>query len=101
MNERSLPDRTLTAEVVADAVKQYAGLARFSLSLSAGHSLRAGFLTSATRAGADVFRMMEVSRHKSSNGFGLISTGRVSSRLKRSRTGIGIEVGIDPVWWTL
>ncbi|MGI4794297.1 MAG: integrase, partial [Janthinobacterium lividum] len=30
----------------------------------AGHSLRAGFLTSAAEAGADVLRMMEVSRHK-------------------------------------
>lgn len=28
----------------------------------AGHSLRAGFLTSAAEAGADVLRMMEVSR---------------------------------------
>jgi hypothetical protein len=31
----------------------------------AGHSLRAGFLTSAAEAGASVFKMMEVSRHKS------------------------------------
>ena len=30
----------------------------------AGHSLRAGFLTSAAEAGADVLRIMEVSRHK-------------------------------------
>ena len=31
----------------------------------AGHSLRSGFLTSAAEAGASVFKMMEVSRHKS------------------------------------
>ncbi len=31
----------------------------------AGHSLRAGFLTAAARAGASVFKMREVSRHKS------------------------------------
>jgi hypothetical protein len=30
-----------------------------------GHSLRAGFLTSAAESGASVFKMMEVSRHKS------------------------------------
>jgi site-specific recombinase XerD len=30
-----------------------------------GHSLRSGFLTSAAESGADVFKMMEVSRHKS------------------------------------
>lgn len=98
MNERSLPDRTLTAEVVADAVKQYAGLARFSLSLSAGHSLRAGFLTSATRAGADVFRMMEVSRHKKLERVRTYIHRTGVLKLKRARTGIGIEVGIDPVW---
>jgi hypothetical protein len=30
----------------------------------AGHSLRAGFLTSAAESGADVLAMMEVSRHR-------------------------------------
>jgi hypothetical protein len=33
--------------------------------LFAGHSLRAGFLTSAAGAGPSVFKMMEVSRHRS------------------------------------
>ena len=62
-NDR-VADRALTAEVVADLVKQYASLAGFNAALFAGHSLRAGFLTSAAEAGADVFRMMDVSRHK-------------------------------------
>ena len=31
----------------------------------AGHSLRAGFLTSGAENGASVFKLMEVSRHKS------------------------------------
>ena len=30
-----------------------------------GHSLRAGFLTAAARLGASIFKMREVSRHKS------------------------------------
>jgi hypothetical protein len=30
-----------------------------------GHSLRSGFLTSAAEAGASIFKMVEVSRHKS------------------------------------
>jgi hypothetical protein len=30
-----------------------------------GHSLRSGFLTSAARRGASVFKMRDVSRHKS------------------------------------
>jgi hypothetical protein len=29
-----------------------------------GHSLRAGFLTSAARRGASIFKMMDVSRHR-------------------------------------
>jgi len=31
----------------------------------AGHSLRAGFVTAAARAGADVWKIQQVSRHKS------------------------------------
>jgi integrase len=34
-------------------------------SLFAGHSLRSGFLTSAAGRGASIFKMMDVSRHKS------------------------------------
>jgi hypothetical protein len=30
-----------------------------------GHSLRAGFLTSAAKRGASIFKMMDVSRHRS------------------------------------
>jgi hypothetical protein len=33
--------------------------------LFAAHSLRSGFLTSGAEAGASVFKLMEVSRHKS------------------------------------
>ena len=57
-------DAALEAESVADIVKRYAVLAGFDPAAYAGHSLRAGFLTSAAEAGADVFRMMDVSRHK-------------------------------------
>ena len=45
-------------------VKHYAAAAGLEPSDFAGHSLRAGFLTSAADVGADVLRMMEVSRHK-------------------------------------
>jgi site-specific recombinase XerD len=55
----------LTAEVVALVVKQYAEKAGFRPEELAGHSLRSGFLTSGAEAGASVFKLMEVSRHKS------------------------------------
>jgi site-specific recombinase XerD len=55
----------LTAEVVALVVQRYAERAGFRPEDFAGHSLRAGFLTSGAEAGANVFKLMEVSRHKS------------------------------------
>jgi len=54
----------LSAQSVALIVKWHAETAGLDPRDFAGHSLRAGFLTSAAEAGADVLRMMEVSRHK-------------------------------------
>ena len=59
-----LPSR-LTAQSVARIVKVYAARAGFDASTFSGHSLRAGFLTSAAGKGASIFKMMDVSRHKS------------------------------------
>jgi site-specific recombinase XerD len=55
----------LTAFSAAQIVKHYAERAGLDPAVFAGHSLRSGFLTSAAEAGASVFKMMEVSRHKS------------------------------------
>jgi integrase len=46
-------------------VKQRARQAGLDPALFSGHSLRAGFLTSAAESGASVFKMQSVSRHKS------------------------------------
>jgi hypothetical protein len=46
-------------------LKKRAMQAGLDLALFSGHSMRAGFLTSAAEAGADVLKMSEVSRHKS------------------------------------
>jgi len=54
----------LCAQSVADVVKAYATKAGFAPADFAGHSLRAGFLTSAAEAGANIFKMVEVSRHR-------------------------------------
>ena len=58
-------DRQLTPKSVAMIVKRYAEQAGFDPAQFAGHSLRAGFLTSAAENGASLFKMMDVSRHKS------------------------------------
>ena len=55
----------LTCRSVANIVKAYAGRDRFDASTFSGHSLRSGFLTSAAGKGASIFKMMDVSRHKS------------------------------------
>jgi site-specific recombinase XerD len=55
----------LTAQSVADIVKAHAERVGLDPALFAGHSLRAGFLTSAAKRGASVFKMMDVSRHRS------------------------------------
>ena len=58
------PER-LTDRSVANIVKAYAERAGFDASTFSGHSLRSGFLTSAAANGASIFKMMDVSRHKS------------------------------------
>lgn len=58
-------DNRLSDRSVAEIVKAYATLIGIDPSLVSGHSLRAGFLTSAAQRGASVFKLMDVSRHKS------------------------------------
>ena len=55
----------LTPHGVAQIVKAYAKRAGLDAQGFAGHSLRSGFLISAAESGASVFKMVEVSRHKS------------------------------------
>lgn len=57
----------LTPYTVALLVKKYAARAGFDPTAFAGHSLRAGFLTSAAMNRASLFKLREVSRHKSLN----------------------------------
>jgi site-specific recombinase XerD len=61
---RVLPAR-LTAQSVALIVKARAKRAGLDPQQFSAHSLRAGFLTSASKRGASIFKMMDVSRHRS------------------------------------
>ncbi len=54
----------LSDRSVADIVKRYAAAAGLDPKLFAGHSLRAGFVTSALAHGADVLKIMDVTRHQ-------------------------------------
>jgi site-specific recombinase XerD len=58
-------DSRLTAKSVCNLVKVYARGLGLNAADFGAHSLRAGFLTSAVRRGASVFKMRDVSRHKS------------------------------------
>lgn len=57
--------RRLSARAVAEVVKRYARRAGLRAADFSGHSLRSGFLTSAAARGASIFKMLDVSRHKS------------------------------------
>jgi len=54
----------LTDRSVAEIIKKRAEAAGFDPAIFSGHSLRAGFVTSALHHGADILRVMDVTRHK-------------------------------------
>ena len=60
-----LQDAPLSPFSAAQIVKHYAERAGLDPAAYAGHSLRSGFLTSAAESGASIWKMTEVSRHKS------------------------------------
>ena len=58
-------DDALRPQGIAQVVKRDAEKAGYNPADFSGHSLRSGFLTSAAARGASVFKLIEVSRHKS------------------------------------
>jgi integrase len=52
---------------VAEVVKRYAMFAGLDPTEFSGHSLRAGFATSAAETGASILKIMETTRHKSTD----------------------------------
>jgi site-specific recombinase XerD len=72
---------------VANIVKKYAALIGLEPKKFAGHSLRSGFLTSAAANGASIFKMMDLSRHKSADAL----RGYVrDAELFKNHAGIGL-----------
>jgi site-specific recombinase XerD len=59
-----LTDKAMSDRSIARLIQKYAGRVGLDPETVAGHSLRAGFLTEASRAGATIAKMQEVSRHK-------------------------------------
>jgi len=62
---RRVRDARLSDHAVARIVQARPATAGLDPTRYAGHSLRAGFVTAAARAGADVWKIQQVSRHKS------------------------------------
>jgi integrase len=60
-----LGPKRLSDRAVANVVKAHARRVGLNPVDFSGHSLRSGFLTSAAARGATIFKMMDVSRHKS------------------------------------
>jgi hypothetical protein len=65
VNRHGKVGERLTDQSVSDIVKEHAERLRLDPTQFAGRSLRAGFLTSAAARGASIFKMMDVSRHRS------------------------------------
>lgn len=61
---KSIRDTMLSGRAIADLVKAYAVKAGLNPAEFAGHSLRSGFITSAAEDGANLFKIMDQSRHK-------------------------------------
>ncbi len=59
-----LTDKPMSDRSIARLIQKYAGRTGLDPGRVGGHSLRAGFLTEASRAGATIAKMQEVSRHK-------------------------------------
>jgi integrase len=57
--------RRLCDRAVTMTIKRYAKQTGLDAKAFSAHSLRSGFLTSAAANGASIFKMMDVSRHKS------------------------------------
>ena len=60
-----LRDVRMSGHAVARIVQARAAAAGLDPTQYAGHSLRAGFVTAAARAGADIWKIQQVSRHES------------------------------------
>jgi len=59
--------KRLSDRSVANIVKGHAEAVGLDPALFSGHSLRSGFVTSALQSGADVLRVMDVTRHRQVN----------------------------------
>ncbi len=80
-------DRRLSAKSVCDLTKSYAAKVGLAPESYGAHSLRSGFLTSAARRGASVFKMRDVSRHRSMD---VLSSYVRDADLFRDHAGAGL-----------
>lgn len=61
----ALTPAPMSDRAIARLVQRYAAAAGYDPTQFAGHSLRAGFITEGAAQGATIFKLQEVSRHKS------------------------------------
>jgi integrase len=64
---KSVEAARLSDRSVANIVKAFAHDVGFDPAIFSGHSLRSGFVTSALQAGADMLKVMDVTRHRQVN----------------------------------
>jgi site-specific recombinase XerD len=59
-----ISQKRLSDNAIGEIVKRYAAAAGYDPKAFAGHSLRAGFVTSALEDGADMLKVMDITRHR-------------------------------------
>jgi hypothetical protein len=77
------PRASVAGRMVANIIKMYAERTGIDSAAFSGHSLRSGVLSSAAEPVASIWKLSEVSRHKSLNtlrGYGSISSRNTPGR---------------------
>jgi integrase len=88
----------MTDQSVTLIVKAHAARVGLDPSQFSGHSLRAGFLTSAAKRGASIFKMMDVSRHRSVDTLrGYVRDAEIFKDHARRRLAVGSVKAIVPI----
>jgi hypothetical protein len=78
-------DEAITGHTVANGVKRYAKLAGLDVAGFSGHSLRAGFVTSAADRGADLNRIMMYRAMWTHGRCGPLSAGPIGTKIMPAR----------------
>jgi hypothetical protein len=86
----------LSDKSVAEIIKRYAAATGLDPAIFSGHSLRAGFVTSALERGADLFKVMDVTRAEEGES---CRCNQLPERLSPTTVGLFLVYGRTTAVW--